>query len=78
MTQTGKASQIRMLAVSVSIWCQDLGENGYSFKEYSSFQITGIILLTNLIFSYSGSKKSKFEPWRSNKKINHFYLEQIL
>ena len=30
----------------VPVWCQDLGENGYSFKEFSSFQIAGRILLT--------------------------------
>jgi hypothetical protein len=32
-------------------------ENGYSFKEFSSFQITGSILLTNLIFHKTGSEK---------------------
>jgi hypothetical protein len=46
-----------MLTVSVSILGQVLSENGYSFKEFSSFQITGSILLTKLIFHKTGSEK---------------------
>jgi hypothetical protein len=50
-------SYISNLSLYGPVLGQDLSENGYSFKEFSSFQITRSILLTNLIFHKTGSEK---------------------